>query len=69
MSTGTVTAVKSQKMYGFIRSQEFPDDIFFHASSLTGDLQCDETLLERRVTFDVESAPRGLRAVGVRAAA
>lgn len=67
MNEGYVKAIKLEKGFGFIAQTDGPD-IFFHANELI-ELAWDEQLLNRRVKFNVITNPRGLRAVGVQAAA
>jgi cold shock CspA family protein len=65
--TGTITTLKLEKGYGFIR----PDagrDLFFHVRDVDKSLDFDETLRERRVEFDVFDDPQQRRrAVNIRA--
>ena len=64
--TGIITAIKTEKKFGFIKCDGSPD-VFFHVSDLN-DLEFDDRLVERRVTFDVVDATKGPRARNVRAA-
>ena len=58
MHEGTVTKVKLDGGYGFIRSEG--EDFFFHRSDLDG-LEFNEQLVEMAVRFDIEQAPKGPR--------
>lgn len=65
---GTVACVKD-KGFGFIRAAGESDQLFFHVSDICDDtLAFDETLVERRVRFDIIQGPRGPRATNIRAA-
>jgi CspA family cold shock protein len=68
METGTVTNIVVSRGFGFIRRDGGKGDAFFHFKSVDDGLPFDETLLERRVRFDVQTSDRGLRAVNVCAA-
>jgi len=47
--------------FGFIRTPESANDVFYHFLALDG-MAFNEQLLERRVRFTVETTPRGRRA-------
>jgi cold shock CspA family protein len=66
MSEGTVSHVVLQRGFGFIRQTAGPD-LFFHCHDVCDDLAFDDQLVERRVAFNVQSTPKGLRAVDVTA--
>jgi cold shock CspA family protein len=66
MENGTVCNLQLERGFGFIRTA-LTNDVFFHCKSLN-DLDFDETLLERRVSFEMTSTQLGPRAVDVRAA-
>ena len=57
--------IRDDKGFGFIHADG--TDYFFHASDLI-DLDFDEQLKERRVTFNVTTTPKGLRARNIQAA-
>ena len=61
---GTIKSVIWERRFGFI-SAEDGREVFFHRSALEG---VDFDALEEGtgVEFDVESGPKGLRAVNVR---
>jgi CspA family cold shock protein len=67
MHNGTIVSVITAKGYGFICERTGEPDIFFHAKDVIG-LDFDETLKERRVTFDVVDTDRGPRAYNVQPA-
>ena len=67
MHEGTIISLQLGRGFGFIFEQTGTPDIFFHANELVG-LEFNEKLKERRVVFDVIDAPKGQRAVRVRAA-
>ena len=66
--TGTVISLKIAQGYGFVASAENPRGVFFHFRDLAPELEFDELLLERRVTFNLTETERGPRAVQVEAA-
>jgi cold shock CspA family protein len=58
---GTVSFFNTSKGYGFINDDETKERVFVHANSLT------EMILENnKVTFEIESSPKGLVAVNVK---
>lgn len=61
---GEIKKLVSDRGFGFIRTGE-GNDVFFHGSGL---VEGNFDLLEigQRVTFDMESSPRGPRAKNVR---
>lgn len=66
--SGTVVAVHCDRGFGFLESSDFAKDLFFHCDQLSDDLEFDEQLIERRVSFEVsEQDKRGPRAIDVRA--
>lgn len=66
MQTGYIKAIIEERGFGFI-SRQPENDVFFHISELHG-LDFDETLVERRVSFDLADHKGRPRAVNVRAA-
>ena len=68
MYEGTVNSVSVDRGFGFIRTPNYPEGVFFHARETDASLPFDETLRERRVRFEVVDGPKGPRAVVVRAA-
>ena len=70
MMQGTIVAVKVDKGFGFICPPDRnlrDDNLFFHARDLIN-LEFGESLVERRVEFDVEQTSKGPRARNVRPA-
>lgn len=67
MYVGTVCKVVVDRGFGFIRLPGSAD-VFMHAYDLTDDVDFAETLVERRVEFDLEHSTKGPRAVNVRPA-
>jgi CspA family cold shock protein len=67
MTTGTVKKVISDRGFGFITAED-GKDYFFHRGSLEAPLDFDNLKGGERVSFEVESSPKGPRAVKVTAA-
>ena len=67
MSTGTIKKVVSDRGFGFI-SGEDGKEYFFHRGGLVAPLDFDNLAGGERVTFTIESSPKGPRAVEVSAA-
>jgi CspA family cold shock protein len=67
VTTGIVKKLVADRGYGFITGDD-GKDYFFHRSGL--ELPLDFDLLEdgERVTFEIETSPKGPRAIHVRAA-
>jgi CspA family cold shock protein len=61
---GTIKRVVWEKRFGFI-SAEDGREVFFHRSALEG-IDFDALEEGTAVEFDVESGPKGLRAVNIR---
>jgi CspA family cold shock protein len=68
MATGTVKKVVSDRGFGFITADDDGKDYFFHRDGLVRSLDFDRLGGGEKVSFDVESSPRGPRAVKVAAA-
>ncbi|MDX1611761.1 MAG: cold shock domain-containing protein [Candidatus Thermoplasmatota archaeon] len=62
MPTGKVEFFHDRKGYGFIKSEEMSEDVFFHVDDIDG----PEPREGQELEFDVEQAPRGPRARNVR---
>ena len=67
MTTGTVKKVVADRGFGFITAED-GKDYFFHRDGLDLSIQFDRLVGGERVTFEVESGPKGPRATQVRAA-
>ena len=67
MATGTVKKLVSDRGCGFITAED-GNDYFFHRDGLDSSLDFDRLVGGEKVNFDVESSPRGPRAVKVQAA-
>lgn len=67
MTTGTVKRVISERGFGFIAA---PDgkEYFFHKDGLTPSLDFDRLAGGESVTFEVQTGPKGDRAIQVRSA-
>lgn len=61
--TGIVDFFNESKGYGFIKDQETQESIFVHVNGLV-----DAVKENNKVTFEVETTPKGLSAVNVRKA-
>jgi cold shock protein len=68
MATGTIKKVVSDRGFGFITGED-GKDYFFHREGLSASVDFDRISGGEQVEFDLESSPRGPRAVNVRAAA
>lgn len=61
MPSGTVDFFHDRKGYGFIKTEDEDDDVFFHMEDVGGpDLEEGQ-----EVEFDIESSPKGPRAANV----
>ena len=67
MSSGTIKKLVSDRGFGFITAED-GKDYFFHRDGLDSSLDFDRLVGGEKVNFDVESSPRGPRAVKVQAA-
>ena len=63
MASGTIKKIVSDRGFGFIQAED-GRDYFFHRSGVEGDF--DGLLGGEKVTFEVESSPKGPRARKVR---
>ena len=67
MTTGIVKKVVSDRGFGFITAED-GKEYFFHRGGLQAPLDFDRLTGGEKVSFEVESSPRGPRAVRVSAA-
>jgi CspA family cold shock protein len=67
MSQGTIKKVVADRGFGFIAAED-GKEYFFHRSGVDGSLNFDALTGGERVTFEVESSPKGPRANRVRMA-
>jgi cold shock protein len=67
MATGSVKKVISDRGFGFITADD-GKDYFFHRNEVQGSLDFDRLVGGEKVNFEVESNPRGPRAVRVQSA-
>jgi CspA family cold shock protein len=67
MSTGTVKKVVSDRGFGFIAGED-GKEYFFHRSGVQSSLDFDRLVGGERVTFEIETSPKGPRAIQVAAA-
>lgn len=67
MITGTVKKVISDRGFGFITAED-GKEYFFHRGGLESSVDFDRLVGGEKVEFEVESSPKGPRAVKVRRA-
>jgi CspA family cold shock protein len=67
LTTGTVKKVIADRGFGFITAED-GKDYFFHRGGLQSSLDFDRLSGGERVTFEIESSPKGPRATQVSAA-
>lgn len=68
VTDGTIKRVISERGFGFIGGAD-GKEYFFHRNELAGSLDFDRLVGGESVSFEVESTPKGDRAVKVTAAA
>ncbi|MBW3581785.1 MAG: cold shock domain-containing protein [Euryarchaeota archaeon] len=61
MATGTIARFVHDKGFGFIKTEDSDDDVFFHHSAFQG----DEPREGQTVEFEIEESDRGPRAKNV----
>lgn len=61
---GTVKTILAEKHFGFITPEDGSKDVFFHESGLQG-IQFSDLNVGDAVSFDVEEAEKGPRAINV----
>ena len=64
MATGTVKTVTG-KGFGFITQEDSDKDIFYHETSLEGELADRKLRVGDKVKFEVEETEKGPRAVKI----
>ena len=62
---GVVKSLNLDRGFGFIEAEG--GDLFFHVSDLAPALEFDAQLEHRRVVFDRQEGPKGLKAVNIQA--
>jgi len=68
LATGTIKRVISDRGFGFIGGED-GKEYFFHRNELAESLDFDRLVGGETVSFEVESSPKGPRAVKVTTAA
>ncbi len=63
MSKGTVKFFNATKGFGFISPEDGSKDVFVHQTGLI-----DKISEDNKVSYDIESGPKGLSAVNVKLA-
>jgi len=64
MAKGTITRLISSRGFGFIEGED-GKEVFFHGSGLQ-DAEFDSLKEGQAVEFDVESGPKGPRAINIK---
>jgi CspA family cold shock protein len=67
MTSGTIKKLIAERGFGFIAAED-QKEYFFHRGGLDTSLDFDRLVEGERVSFDIETSPKGPRAVHVRAA-
>ncbi|MDQ3448344.1 MAG: cold shock domain-containing protein [Chloroflexota bacterium] len=67
MANGTVKKLVSERGFGFITAED-GKDYFFHRDGLDSSIDFDRLVGGEKVSFEIESSPRGPRAVKVTSA-
>jgi CspA family cold shock protein len=67
VTTGTIKKVVSDRGFGFIAADD-AKEYFFHRNGLDSSLDFDRLTGGEKVTFEIETSPKGPRAAHVRAA-
>jgi CspA family cold shock protein len=67
MANGTVKKLVSERGFGFITAED-GKDYFFHRDGLDSSIDFDRLVGGEKVAFEIESSPRGPRAVKVQTA-
>lgn len=67
VTTGSIKKVVADRGFGFIAAED-GKEYFFHRGGLDSSLDFDRLVGGEKVTFEIESSPKGLRAARVRSA-
>ncbi|HYM83088.1 MAG TPA: cold shock domain-containing protein [Candidatus Dormibacteraeota bacterium] len=67
MTTGTVKKVIAERGFGFIVAED-AKEYFFHRGALDSSIDFDRLAGGEHVAFEIETSPKGPRAVQVRSA-
>lgn len=67
MTTGTIKKVVADRGFGFITAED-GKDYFFHRGALETSLDFDRLNGGERVDFEIETSPKGPRAIQVKSA-
>ncbi len=67
MTTGTIKKVVADRGFGFITAED-AKEYFFHRGALDQSIDFDRLVGGERVTFEIETSPKGPRASQVRSA-
>jgi len=65
MEQGTVKKV-TDKGFGFISQEGSEKDVFFHENSLEGDLATRKLREGDKVSFEIETTPKGPSAINIK---
>jgi CspA family cold shock protein len=64
MHKGKIKKLVRERGFGFISDSD-GRDVFFHQSSLTGEVNFEMLQEDQQVEFEVEKTPKGPRAVNI----
>lgn len=64
MTSGTIKKVVADRGFGFITAED-GKDYFFHRGGLVAPLEFDRLVGGERVSFEIETSPKGPRAIQV----
>ena len=67
MTTGTIKKVVADRGFGFITADD-EKDYFFHRGGLDASIDFDRLVGGEHVVFEIETSPKGPRAIQVRSA-
>lgn len=65
MQIGQITKVFNERGFGFIRSEEYPEGIFFHISEMADEKQFDCLKPGTSVSFNVENNEKTKRPMAI----